>query len=111
MRRIGDPSFFRIIDRFIGIAPGADRPGKGSIDGVGIHHERHSYGGETYGFALEVTTLSALAKPAWTLLIVKQYWWGKSREDRVNAHQWAHVSAGRRADVVAWLKRQEGLDR
>ena len=76
------------------------------IDGVDWQRERHSYAGANHGFTVEVTTGTRTAKPAWTLVVVKEHWRAKSGEV-VKSLQWAHIDSGDRADVVAWLERQE----
>lgn len=106
MRKIGDASFFRIVDRLLD--PGITRTPRvrWSIDGVNWLRERHSYAGASHGFTIEVTTGTRAAKPGWTLVIVKEYWRDAGGES-MKSPQWAHIEAGGRADVVAWLERQE----
>ena len=104
--RIGDPSFFRIVDRLL--SAGATRTPRThwSIDGVEWQRERHSYSGATHGFTIEVTIGVRAGGPGWTLRVVKEYWrdgHGESTRDL----QWAQVEVGSRAEIVAWLKRQE----
>ncbi len=77
-----------------------------SIDGVDWQRERHSYSGAGHGFTVEVTTGTRAAKPSWTLVVVKEYWRGRNGES-LKSMQWAHIEAGSRNDVVAWMTRQE----
>ena len=106
MRKIGDASFFRIVDRLL--EPGTTRMPRTSwsIDGVDWQRERHSYAGTSHGFTIEVTRGTRAAKPGWTLVVVKEYWRDAGGES-MKSPQWAHIEAGSRADVVAWLERQE----
>lgn len=106
MKKIGDAAFFRIVDRLL--APGTTRTPKTHwlIDGVEWRRERHSHTGQRHGFTLEVTTGTSVAAPAWSLMVVKEYWRGASGED-LKMMQWAQVEQGSRAHVVAWLSRQE----
>ena len=106
MRKIGDASFFRIVDRLL--EPGTTRMPRTSwsIDGVDWQRERHSYAGASHGFTVEVTTAAKAAKPGWTLVVVKEYWRAGNGES-MKSLQWAHIEAGSRADLVAWLERQE----
>ena len=106
MRKIGDASFFRIVDRLL--EAGTTRTPRTSwiIDGVNWRRERHSYAGASHGFTIEVTTGTRALKPAWTLVVVKEYWRDAGGES-MKSPQWAHIEAGSRADVVAWLERQE----
>ena len=106
MRKIGDAQFFRIVDRLLD--PGTTRTPKvrWSIDGVEWLRERHTFAGASHGFSVEVTTGIKAAIPAWRLVVVKEYWRTGGGQD-LKSIQWAHVEAGRRADVVDWLERQE----
>lgn len=106
MRKIGDASFFRIVDRLLD--PGTTRTPKvrWSIDGVEWLRERHSFSGASHGFSVEVTTGIEAAKSAWKIVVVKEYWRAGDGQD-LKALQWAHVETGSRADVVDWLERQE----
>lgn len=110
MRKIGDASFFRIVDRLL--EPGTTRTLKTqwSIDGVEWQRERHSYAGASHGFTVEVTTGRAVGDRGgtapWVLIVVKEYW-RSGRGEELKSHQWAHIEEGRRADVVDWLERQE----
>ena len=112
MRRIGDASFFRIIDRLLASGTSRGQAVEWAVDGVRWRRERHGYSGTTHSFTSEVTTGRNTQAPPWTLLIVKEYWRKGDGGDDMKSLQWAHVTAGRRTDVVAWLKRQErSLDR
>ena len=106
MRKIGDASFFRIVDRLL--EPGTTRVPRTSwsIDGVDWQRERHSYAGASHGFTVEVTTGRRSGTAPWTMLVVKEYWRDAGGES-MKSPQWAHIEAGSRADVVAWLERQE----
>ncbi|MBI3198171.1 MAG: hypothetical protein HYZ40_11845 [Rhodospirillales bacterium] len=106
MRKIGDASFFRIVDRLLASGTGRTPAMHWSIDGVDWQRERHSHAGASHGFTLEVTRGTKAARPGWTLVVVKEYWRAGSGES-MKSLQWAHIEAGRRADVVAWLERQE----
>ncbi len=106
MRKIGDASFFRIVDRLLVSGTGRTPRTSWSIDGVHWQRERHSYAGAGHGFTIEVTKGTKAAKPSWTLVVVKEYWRAASGES-MKSLQWAHIEAGSRAEVVAWLGRQE----
>lgn len=106
MRKIGDASFFRIVDRLLEAGTSRTPRTSWSIDGVEWQRERHSYAGTSHGFTIEVTRGTRAAKPGWTLVVVKEYWRDAGGES-MKSPQWAHIEAGSRADVVAWLERQE----
>lgn len=107
MKRIGDPSFFRTTDRLFAAGTSRSPQAQGRIDEVQWTRERHSYTGIDHAFSLEVITVRSTEKPEWTLMIVKEFWWQPPSGEVFKSLQWAHVVAGRRADPVAWLKRQE----
>lgn len=106
MRKIGDASFFRIVDRLLSAGTGRSPKTHWSIDGVEWRRERHSYAGTGHGFTIEVTTAIRTGRPGWTLRVVKEYW-RDGRGESTKDLQWAQVEAGSRADIVDWLKRQE----
>jgi hypothetical protein len=54
-----------------------------------------------------VTTGTHATKTAWTLVVVKEYWWKIKTGDSFKSMQWAHITAGNRAEVVDWLDRQD----
>jgi hypothetical protein len=107
MRKIGDAAFFRIVDRLLGAGAGRNPAVRWSIDGVDWQRERHSHSGAEHGFTVEVTTGTHATKPAWTLVVVKEYWWKIKTGDSFKSMQWAHITAGSRADVIDWLDRQD----
>lgn len=106
MRKIGDASFFRIVDRLLDAGTTRTPKVRWTIDGVDWQRERHSYAGTSHGFSVEVTTGKKTTAPSWTMIVVKEYWRSGHGED-LKVLQWAHIEAGSRAEVVAWLGRQE----
>ncbi len=74
MRRIGDASFFRIVDQLFGAGATPLNAARWTIDGVDWRRERHNYSGDSHGFTVEVTTGTSARKPSWNLIIVKEYW-------------------------------------
>lgn len=104
--KIGDASFFRIVDRLLVAGTGRVPRTQWSIDGVAWQRERHSYSGATHGFTIEVTTGVRAEPPGWTLRVVKEYW-RDGRGESTRDMRWAEVEAGGRAEIVEWLKRQE----
>jgi len=106
LKKIGDASFFRIVDRLLSAGTGRAPQTCWSIDGVEWQRERHSYAGATHGFTIEVTTGVRPGRPGWTLRVVKEYW-RDGRGESTRDLQWAQVESGSRAEIVDWLKRQE----
>jgi hypothetical protein len=113
LKKIGDASFFRIVDRLLSVGTGRSPRTHWSIDGVEWQRERHSYAGATHCFTIEVTTGVHAGgvrsgRPGWTLRVVKEYWRDGRGETTRDLH-WAQVEAGSRPEIVEWLKRQERL--
>ncbi len=108
MKKIGDASFFRIVDRLLSAGTGRVPTSRWSIDGVEWQRERHSYAGATHGFTLEVTTGVRPGPPGWRLRVVKEYW-RDGQGEATRDLQWAQIEAGSRGEIVEWLKRQERL--
>ncbi|MDB5490140.1 MAG: hypothetical protein JWQ58_3855 [Reyranella sp.] len=106
MRKIGDASFFRIVDRLLEAGTTRVPRTQWCVEGVEWQRERHSYAGASHGFTVEVTTGRATGTAPWVLIVVKEYWRSGQGEE-LKSHQWAHIEVGRRADVVDWLDRQE----
>ena len=86
--RIGDASFFRIVDRLLSAGTTRAPRTHWSIDGVEWDRERHSYSGATHGFTIEVTTGVCTGPPGWTLRVVKEYW-RDGRGESTRDLQWA----------------------
>lgn len=107
MRRIGDPSFFRVLDRVIGNAVKDTQAVAWTIDAVTWQRERHSYSGAAYSFATEVITGTKSARPGWSIIVVKEYWWKGGKREVLKSHQWASLAEGSRTDLFAWLNRQD----
>ena len=111
MKRIGDPAFFRIVDRLLAFDAARATATHWTIDGVDWRRERHSFAGHAYGFSVEVTIGTRPPPAGWVLMVVKEYWRAPDGESIRNG-QWAHIEKGSRSDVIAWLEKQEqGLAR
>jgi hypothetical protein len=104
---VGDAAFFRALDSLMPLSAAKAAGGRWRQGGVAWHRERHGYTGPEYGFSVEVTTGEKPDAPAWTLVLVKEYWWNVATGAAIKTTQWAHVRKGRRADVIAWLRREQ----
>ncbi len=106
MKRIGDASFFRIVDQLLAFDATRATVAQWTIDAVEWRRERHSYSGSTYGFSVEVTTATKSPPAGWVLMVVKEYWRASDGESTRTA-QWAHIEKGSRSEIVAWLENQK----
>jgi hypothetical protein len=109
MKNFTSPSFFRLFDLLMSTHnPGFKRP-KLTLEGVDCARERHSFTGQQHGFSVEIFTFTRTGKRGWTLMVVKEYWWiGKDSKD-TKAMRWARPTGGRRSDIIAWFREQEGM--
>ncbi|CAN5811682.1 hypothetical protein BH11PSE3_BH11PSE3_36070 [soil metagenome] len=106
MKRIGDPSFFRIVDQLLAFDATRATATQWKIDDVDWQRERHSFSGRGYGFSVEVTTGTSPSPAGWVLMVVKEYWRAPDGES-IRTGQWAHIEKGSRSEVVAWLEKQK----
>ncbi len=67
--------------------------------------QRHSHAGPGFSFVTEAITGESLAAPAWSILVVKEYWWGANGRTPLRSGQWATLLGGKRDAFVAWLER------
>jgi hypothetical protein len=104
MKRLGDLSFFYFFDRMLSVSDPDFSLDRWVVDGVTWTRERHSFAGQTHSFTTEVFTGSCPGHQGWTLLVVKEHWW-KGNQER--SQRWVLLTSGRRAEVMAWLKKQE----
>lgn len=109
MKTLADASFFRAFDRVVAAGnPGLKRA-QWTFAEVDWLRERHSFTGADHGFSVEVFRLTRGGRSTWTLLLVKEHWWGGPKKDAVKQLQWARPLAGRGADVLVWLRERERL--
>jgi hypothetical protein len=104
MKRLGDPSFFYFFERMVSAHDDGLRLDRWQLDGVSWTREKHGYAGRSHSFNTEVFSGVCPGRGGWELLVVKEHWWQGAQEKSL---RWAMLTAGRRADAMAWLKRQE----
>jgi hypothetical protein len=106
MKTFASPSFFRTFDLLLAKTnPGLKRS-DWIHDGVGWERERHSFGGRTHGFAVEVTTMTRSGRQGWTLMVVKEFWWMGNQGKELRSSRWAQLLSGRRNDALGWMREQ-----
>ncbi len=112
MKSLARPSFFRVFDLLLGTTnPGLKLP-SWTYDGIAWERERHSFTGATHGQTIEIVTVTKPGKRGWSLMIVKEYWWGGKESKALKALRWAKPIEGQRSDIMAWFRAQEAvLDR
>jgi hypothetical protein len=78
-------------------------------DGVEFERERHSFTSARHGLAIEIITLSRSGRRAWSLMVIKEYWWAGANGKPFKNTRWARPLSGSRADLMGWLQAQEKL--
>ena len=112
MKTLASPSFFRTFDLLLAAANPGLKLSYWSQDGVDWERERHSFTGRTYGFAVEVATITRPGRKGWTLIVVKEFWWAGNQGKSLRSSHWAQLLSGRRSDAIGWMREQErALDR
>jgi hypothetical protein len=107
MKNLASPSFFRVFDMLLSAANPGLKQARWNIDGVECEHERHSFNGPRYGFAIEIVTLTRPGKRGWSLVVVKEFWYFGKDHDTGRMPHWAKLTSGERTDVLAWFRAQE----
>jgi hypothetical protein len=112
MKSLASPSFFRTFDLLVAVGNPGLKLSRWSQGGVVWERERHSFNGRDHGFAVEVATLTRVGRNAWTLLVVKEFWWSGNQGRELRSMRWAQLLDGRRDDAIGWMREQEKvLDR
>ena len=109
MKTLSSSAFFRTFDLLVGISNPGLKLDAWEIAGVQVERGRHSYGSQTYSFAVDVFVLTRAGKRGWQLLVTKQYWWDGGRKRAIKAQAWSQVLAGSRREIMAWLREREQM--
>ena len=107
MKSFADPSFFRAFDLLLNRSnPGLKRS-RWSHEGVEFERERISASGPRYGLTVEIYALNRPARPSWSLLVAKEYWWTGEQAKALRSMHWARPTGGQRIEILKWLRMQE----
>jgi hypothetical protein len=97
MKSFAHPSFFRLFDVLASLTnPGLKRS-HWMHDGVEFERERHSVMGPKHGLAIEIFTLARPGRRAWSLMVIKEYWWAGEESKALKNLRWARPTSGQRA--------------
>lgn len=108
MKNFAQPSFFRLFDLLISLTnPGLKRS-HWVYDGVDFERERYSVTGPRHGLVIEIFTLRRAGRRGWSLMVTKEFWWVGEESKVLKNLRWARPTAGQRADILSWLRVQEG---
>ncbi len=111
MKSFSDASFFRVFELMVAASNPGLKMSHWTIDNVSVERDRHSFSGRTYGFAIEVFTLSRsdrrswrLIVTNWRLIVTKEYWWNGSQDRPLRTVRWGRVTSGSRTEALAWFR-------
>jgi len=107
MRTLSDSSFFRVFDLLVGTSNPGQKSQNWTIDGVQFECERHTFGGRTHSYAIDVFAISHTGRRRWSLTVVKETWWDGSRTRTIKTQSWSKLIEGSRGDIINWLRAQE----
>jgi hypothetical protein len=102
------PSFFRLFDMLLSTTNAGFKHSQWTWNGVDFSRERHSFTGPRHSLSVEIFMLTREGRHGWTLMVTKECWWAGDDNNKVlRSPRWARSLAGRRSDIIAWLKEQE----
>lgn len=107
MKTLSDASFFRVFNLLVGTSNPGQKLDSWTIDDVHFERERHTFGGRTYCFAIDVFALSRVGRRGWSLIVVKEFWWDGGHRRSIRTQGWSKLAGGSRRDVMVWLRGQE----
>jgi hypothetical protein len=109
--KLGNKVFFNLFSRLVA-ATNTDRDrDEWQVNGVHWRRQRHSLWAPT-SFQIELHELRHTARPAWTLIFVRETWWVTDRTRAIRDACWTHLEKGSRSDVLRWFaEREVELDR
>jgi hypothetical protein len=105
VKAFGDPAFFRLYEALLAEAPDSNAF-RWTHRGVKWVRTRHSYTSLRHGFGLETVEISKPGSRSWTLLVVKEFWWGPDGST-LKSTQWAKPASGRREEIRRWVQLEE----
>jgi hypothetical protein len=77
-----------------------------SYRGASWNRERHSFNAVVCGFAVDRYLISKPNPNGWTLLFVKEIWWGEN-DKTIRSTEWAKLLSGNRSKILEWLRLEE----
>jgi hypothetical protein len=112
MKNFASPSFFRTFDLLMGATNPGLKLTEWTYDGVEWVRDRYSVTGRTYGFVIEIISLTRPGRRGWCLMVTKEHWWAGAGIEPIKSGRWARPVSGRGKDIIEWFRKQESeLDR
>lgn len=107
MKNLQRPSFFRFFDLLVSTSNPGLRHTRWTFEGAACQRARHSFTGDGHTFIVETFTLQHGGRRGWALIVVKEYWSFGDDGKGVRTTRWARPLAGKRSDLMGWLRAQE----
>ncbi len=112
MKTLANTSFFRMFDLLVGSSNPGLKLDSWEVAGVQFERDRHSYGGHSYCFTIDLFLLTRPSRRGWQFLVAKEYWWDGGHKRPLKTQHWSLPIAGSRRDIMTWLReRERALDR
>lgn len=107
MKSLSDAAFFRAFDAMTDAANPGLRRKSWEFGGASWRRDRYSLSNPDYAFVIEIFTVLRSRRPGWKLLVFKEHLWDEDDGAAVRSVRWTRLLKGRRADVLAWLRKQD----
>ncbi len=104
MKSLSDAAFFRTFDALVADGNAGLKRRNWTYGGASWRRDRYSVSVSDYSFVVDLFTVAHASRPAWKLLVAKEYWWGATDAERLRDARWTRPMAGRRADILAWFR-------
>ncbi len=101
--------FFRLFDRLVRPAPGAQGERRWTIEGVEWRQTHQTSTTADYTLTLDIIVGERRGRNGWSIMVAREDWWTGDARDPFRSSQWAHMVAGKRAHALAWFDRLDGL--
>jgi hypothetical protein len=112
VKTLSSTSFFRTFDLLIGTSNPGLKLDVWDVDGVRFEHSRHSFGGGSYCFAIDMFILTKSGRRGWQLMVAKEFWWTSGHKRPLRSQHWSHAIDGSRRDILMWLRAcEQSLER
>jgi len=107
VKGFSDNRFFNLLARLQVASNPHPTIDRWSFDGVDWRRERQSHWGQDYAYQVEAQTLTHTGRPAWSLLVIGETWWGPDRKLALRQTHWGRLVSSSKTAALAWFNRHE----
>jgi len=107
VKSFSESRFFNLLARLQAASNPHATIDRWSFDGVDWRRERQSHWAQDYAYQLEQQILTHAGRPAWSLLVIAETWWGPDRKTALRQTQWGRVVSGSKPAALAWFNKHE----